>query len=729
MGFGRLLMLLVLAGVLVAPATAQAKPNCPDRCGHISIPYPFGLNDHCSLNKQFLITCNNTNSTPPREKAFLGNSSIKVTNISIDGELQIRSEISRRCYDKLSGNVYWETNWLRLSKFRISKLKNKFTVVGCDSYAYLRGFREGKAYRAGCMSTCDSFDSVYNKSCAGSGCCQMEIPDGLYYTNVTAYSFDSHKKVQEFNPCTYAFVVEDDKFDFSSEYLKNIPEDTEFTMVLEWSIDNNTLSTLCKDNAESYQPDNVSGYRCRCKKGYEGNPYLGCRDTNECNHPNNCSHICIDLEGSYRCDCPKGYYGDGRKDGQSCTASQFPLNKIIIGVGIGFIVLLVASSWLYLVLKQRKLIKLKEKFFRENGGFILRQKFSGRQGNPDMAKIFTDDELKKATNNYDESTIVGKGGFGTVYKGILSDKREVAIKKSISVDQNQIEQFINEVVVLSQINHRNVVKLLGCCLETQVPLLVYEFISNGTVFDYVHDQRNASAFSWDIRLRIAAETAGALSYLHSAASVPIIHRDVKTTNILLDAKYTAKVSDFGASRLVPLDETQLSTMVQGTLGYLDPEYFQTSQLTEKSDVYSFGVVLVELLTGKKALSFDRPEEERSLAMHFLSSMKEGKLFEILEKHIVNEVKKEQVLEMAQLAKRCLSLKGEERPPMKEVAMELEGLHRMKMHPWVAVNTEETEFLLAREESSAFGDGDGYTASSAGIDSMKDHLTVPIGGGR
>ncbi|KAF2291294.1 hypothetical protein GH714_022289 [Hevea brasiliensis] len=249
------------------------------------------------------------NSLYHTRKSFLGNSSIKVTNISIDGELQIRSEISRRCYDKLSGNVYWETNWLRLSKFRISKLKNKFTVVGCDSYACLRGFREGKAYRAGCMSTCDSFDSVYNKSCAGSGCCQMEIPDGLYYTNVTAYSFDSHKKVQEFNPCTYAFVVEDDKFDFSSEYLKNIPEDTEFTMVLEWSIDNNTLSTLCKDNAESYQPDNVSGYRCRCKKGYEGNPYLGCRDTNECNHANNCSHICIDLEGSYRCDCPRDTMG------------------------------------------------------------------------------------------------------------------------------------------------------------------------------------------------------------------------------------------------------------------------------------------------------------------------------------------------------------------------------------------------------------------------------------
>ncbi|MFQ6668134.1 hypothetical protein Gotur_033897 [Gossypium turneri] len=164
-----------------------------------------------------------------------------------------------------------------------------------------------------------------------------------------------------------------------------------------------------------------------------------------------------------------------------------------------------------------------------------------------------------------------------VYKGMLSDGRIVAVKKSKTINEGYLEQFINEIFILSQIDHRNIVKLLGCCLDTEPR-------------------------SWDIRLRPAAKVASAISYLHSSASIPIYHRDIKSSHLLLDEKFQAKVSDFGTSRSISINQTHLKTQVLGTFGYLDPEYFQSSQFTEKSDVYSFGVVIVELLMRKKVIS-------------------------------------------------------------------------------------------------------------------------------
>ncbi|CAH1427588.1 unnamed protein product [Lactuca virosa] len=212
-------------------------------------------------------------------------------------------------------------------------------------------------------------------------------------------------------------------------------------------------------------------------------------------------------------------------------------------------------------------MKLREKFFEQNGGVFLKQKLKAA-GASDVVTMFSSEQLRKATDNYSEEQIIGRGGSGVVYKGILSDKRVVAIKKSKIVDETQAEQFVNEVSILTQVIHRNVVKLLGCCLEEEVPVLVYEFISNNTLFYHIHHRSGGMSWlSWENRLRVAAEAAASLAYLHSQASMPIIHRDVKSANILLDDNYTTKVSDLGASRMVPLDHDQVTTLVQGTLGY------------------------------------------------------------------------------------------------------------------------------------------------------------------
>lgn len=344
------------------------------------------------------------------------------------------------------------------------------------------------------------------------------------------------------------------------------------------------------------------------------------------------------------------------------------------GIGLGVILLAFLVWWVWKIVKRRNDAKLKENFFKRNGGLLLEQQQISAEANyVEKTKLFGSKELEKATDNFNQTRILGRGGQGTVYKGMLEDGRIVAIKKSIGINSEKVEQFINEVVILSQINHRNVVKLLGCCLETEVPLLVYEYVPNGTLHDYLHHQNEEIPMSWEMCVRIASEVAGALSYLHSAASIPIYHRDIKSTNIMLDDKYRAKVADFGTSKSVSLDQTHVTTLVHGTFGYLDPEYFQSSQFTDKSDVYSFGVVLAEFITRQKAISTINPAEHRSLANYFLFTMEEDRLFDMVDPEILKYGNREEIAEVANLARRCLNLQGRNRPAMREVAVALEKL--------------------------------------------------------
>ncbi|XP_042392573.1 wall-associated receptor kinase 2-like isoform X1 [Zingiber officinale] len=451
-----------------------------------------------------------------------------------------------------------------------------------------------------------------------------------------------------------------------------------------------------------------SAYRCKCKEGYEGNPYIpnGCQDIDECNSSSPiCKGVCINTNGSFNCLCPLGTSGDPLHGACIPNKKKILLLGLSVGasIGVGLLFLCITLVFLSRKWKEGNQKKIRQRNFHQNHGLLLQQLVSTNEHVEERINIFSLEEIEKATNNFDEARVVGSGGQGTVYKGILSDQRVVAIKKSKTVKKSEIDQFINEVALLSQINHRNVVKLFGCCLETEVPLLIYEFISNGALSDHLHVSQGESKLSWDDRLRIAIESAGALAYLHSAASISIFHRDVKSSNILLDDTLRAKVSDFGASKFIPLDQTHTVTVIYGTFGYLDPEYYQTGQLTEKSDVYSFGVILLELLTGKKPIYLTKTGLQQNLATNFLQTTREETLFDLIEDRILQEGTEQELFEISSLIEMCLSLKGVERPTMKEVEYRLQGIRKTRMKKRGLCDpkgNEEIEFLLTLSSYSS-----------------------------
>lgn len=345
-----------------------------------------------------------------------------------------------------------------------------------------------------------------------------------------------------------------------------------------------------------------------------------------------------------------------------------PKLKLFLRTGIapGITILLALGSFSLLKLLKRRYKRERDDYFKQNGGLILFEKM--RSSRADTIRIFTKNEIDKATNSFEADRFLGGGGRGAVYKGILENGREVAIKKAKLVGEDQKEEFVNEIIIVSQINHKNVVQLLGCCLEVDIPMLVYEFVANGTLHDLLHGNHRAP-ISLYTRLNIALQSAEALSHLHSTMHRSVIHGDVKSSNILLDDSCNAKVSDFGGSALVPVDEKEFVVFLQGTRGYLDPESFLTLQLTEKSDVYSFGVVLLELITRKKALYNDNSHKEMKLLAVTFS--RDKRLHGMLDDQVVQGEGLETLRKVAELAIQCVSDKGNDRPTMREVSQRLQ----------------------------------------------------------
>lgn len=293
--------------------------------------------------------------------------------------------------------------------------------------------------------------------------------------------------------------------------------------------------------------------------------------------------------------------------------------------------------------------------------------------NPSMSSAFSLKEMTKATENF--SRKIGQGGFGSVFFGKLPGGKEIAVKVLSLFSKQGIHEFQNEVDLLSRVHHKNLVSLLGYCNESKELMLIYEHMSGGSLRDHLYGPKaGISELNWKTRLKIALDAAQGLEYLHLGCTPQIIHRDVKTANILLDSNLKGKLADFGLSRMAIDEEaTHVTTTVKGTAGYLDPEYFRTQKLTERSDVYSFGVVLLEILCGRPPINPNLPEDEINLIQWVKPYVENGsaeEIAEVIDGRLGGNYDMKSITGIAKLALRCVEAKPSSRPSVSEVVADI-----------------------------------------------------------
>lgn len=328
---------------------------------------------------------------------------------------------------------------------------------------------------------------------------------------------------------------------------------------------------------------------------------------------------------------------------------------------------------------------------RHGSGPVLEKRLShlvSTGNNGTHLEEFSFEVLLEATDNFSEERKIGTGSFGSVYQGKLEDGREVAIKRAEASasssfmggggTKRQAEDkdnaFARELELLSRLNHKNLVPLLGFYEDNKERVLVYEYMRNGTLNDHLHREDDSPLATWYARIKVAVDAARGIQYLHDFAVPSIIHRDIKSANILLDDKWTAKVSDFGLSLMGPDDDmSHLSLRAAGTMGYIDPEYFRLQKLTTKSDVYSFGVVLLELLSGHKAIHKNENGVPRNVVDYVVPYIVQDEIHRVLDRRMPppTPYEIEAVAYVGYLAADCVTLEGRDRPSMAEIVSSLE----------------------------------------------------------
>jgi len=636
-----------------------------------------------------MLTCNDTGNGT--FVPFLGWTTVEVLDISLErGHIRVMNFISFYCYDATSqGMDYSRWHWdLTNSVYALSN-DNKFVVIGCRTLAFIGNVKDmGKKYMTGCAAMCpiDGNQTLTDMSCSGMGCCQAPIPPGLQYYEVFFDDRWNTSAIHGLSPCSYAVLMESSNLTFSETYVTSPEFNTTYggraPMVLDWFIPNKNCQVARTDpgyacvssNSECVDTASGQGYICNCKRGFRGNPYVkgsdGCQDINECDDPvkYGCHGSCANAPGTFKCFCPRGTRGNASAG--PCQKESLPKGvRLGIGIFAGIFACLVGFLAIEVVLhrrsiKRQALHRQSNQYFQQHGGQLLSQMLRV-EGNDNAIIFYEREDIVKATANFDKANIIGEGAQGTVYKATLyvdGIATTVAVKRCKEIDENRKTEFLQELVILCRVSHPNIVKLLGCCLQLEAPVLVYEFARNGTLQHLLHGRpRRHPAVSLATRLRIAVESSRALAHLHNPPH-QILHGDVKPANILLGDGWVVKVSDFGCSTID--DSTQV--VPKGTMGYLDPEFLYDFQLTKLNDVYSFGVLLIELLTGKKPLV----KERKNLTAMLHESLGNGTLDELLDTDIVGEGSMRVIHQAVELASRCIAIPGETRPTMQQVAEEL-----------------------------------------------------------